>query len=77
MRTADGFFAAESYFDPTDSVAASILCQKLSLYAGLVLETSTSKGALPDPILPAEVKPVVLPEDLFDVQTYERIDGYG
>ena len=77
MRTADGFFAAESYFKPTDSVAASILCHRLSLYAGLVLETSSSTGALPDPILPAEVKPVVLPENAFDLQTYERIDGYG
>ena len=68
MTTTDGFYAAESYFNPTDSVAA-ILCQKLSLYCGLGLETSHSTGALPDPISPAEVNPVFLPENGFDLQT--------
>ena len=62
MRTADVFFAPGSYFNPTDSVAAAILCKRLSLYGGLGLETSNSTGALPDPISPAEVKPVFLPE---------------
>ena len=44
---------------------------------GLLLETSSSTGALPDPILPAKVKPVFLPENVFDLQGYKCIDGYG
>ncbi len=60
MRTTDGFYAAESYFNPTDSIAAAILCQRLSLKAVPVLETLGSTGPLPDAILAAEVKPVVL-----------------
>jgi len=54
MTTTDGFYAAETYFHP-NSVAVAILCQRLSLYAGLGLETSNLIGALPDPILPAKV----------------------
>ncbi len=77
MRTADDFYAAKSYFNPTDSIAAAILCQRLSLDAGLLLETSSSTGALPDPFLPAEVKPVVLPQDASDLQAYKCIDGHG
>lgn len=70
MRTTDDLYAAQSYFNPTDSIAAAILCQRLSLYAGLVLETSSLTGALPDPILPAEVKHVILPENAVDLQRY-------
>lgn len=66
MTTTDGFYAAETYFHP-NSVAVAILCQRLSLYAGLGLKTSNLIGALPDQILPAEVKPA-LPENAFDLQ---------
>lgn len=76
MTTAHGFYAAESYFNLIDSVAAAIVCQRLSLYGSLGLETSSLKGALPDPISPAEVKPVFLPENGFDLQTI-ALDGYG
>lgn len=38
MRTTDGFYAAASYFNPTDSIAAAILCERLSLCTDLVLE---------------------------------------
>ena len=77
MTTTDGFYATESYFNPTDSVAVAILCQRLSLYAGLGLETSSWTGALPDTILPADVKPVFLPENAFDLQIngYMHMDG--
>ena len=54
MRTADVFFAPGSYFNPADSVAAAILCQRLSLYGGLGLETSNSTGALSDSISPGQ-----------------------
>ena len=67
MTTTDGFYAAESYFHP-NSVAVAILCQRLSLYAGLGLETSDLIDALPDQNLPAEVKPAFLPEKAFDFQ---------
>ena len=68
MRTSDGFCGAEFYFNPTDSVAAAILCQRLSLYTSVGLETSSLTGALPDSILPAEVKQVSLPANAFEVQ---------
>ena len=67
MTTTDGFFATESYFHP-NSVAVAILCQRLSLYAGLGLEASDLIDALPDSILPAQVKPAFLPENAFDFQ---------
>ena len=66
MTTTDGFYAAEPYFHP-NSVAVAILCQRLSLYAGLGLETSNLIDALPDPILHAQ-KPAFLPENAFDFQ---------
>ena len=68
MRTSDGFCGADSYLNPTDSVAAAILCQRLSLYISIGLEASSSTGALPDSILPAEVKQVSLPANAFEVQ---------
>lgn len=76
MRTTDGFYAAASYFNPTDSVAA-ILCERLSLCTDLALETSSLTDTLPHPILSAEVQHVVRPENAFDLQAYQCIDGVG
>ena len=77
MRTTDGFYAAASYFNPTDSVAAAILCERLSLCTDLALETSSLTDTLPHPILSAEVQHVVRPENAFDLQAYQCIDGVG
>ena len=68
MWTTHGLYAAESYFNPTDSVTAAIFVRRLSICPDFGLGTSSSTRALPDAILLAEAKSMFFIENAFDLQ---------